>query len=1011
MLLIIRIGDGQEVRVLLEDINRPELILLAEPDEDSDDDNDGDFANVPSIETPSVIRPEESTPAETTENDPTVGHRLKWGELTGIKDITEAIENVYSNITTWKKNTFQVPRGKAGKDYISELSRLLKLFNTSSKWESAALNMLVIFCPLMLQKPSARSKGRDHSRYLSKRLQLWSQGKLDELVSEANEIQKRMKPGKKREENVQRDFTRLMLEGKVKQALKLVDSDNEITGVHTMNQKVRDTLMEKHPPAEPANPQALIPGQAPRVEEVIFEAIDGKTVQAAAKSVHGSGGPTRGDADNWKDVLCSKVFGKLSEELSEEVAVATRRLCVEDIPHQHIKLLLDNRLVPLMKENDGVRPIGIGEVLRRIMGRCVTKIVGNDVQLAGGTLQTCTGVEAGIEAAIHGISRVFKSDSCEAFILVDADNAFNRLNRKSALHNVERLCPPLHRFLNNTYKEPSRLHLGDGTYIWSEEGATQGDPLAMPKYSVSTRPIIDSLHENTTGTVQVWFADDANVGGKLEYLKPWWDHLKFIGPSYGYYVQSKKTIMVVKSQEIKEKAMELFANEGIEIRVGHRQLGAVIGSETFKVEYIRNKVEKWVKDVTDLAKIAKEEPQAAHSAFNVGLSQRWTFIQRTVQGIADLFHPLENAIREQLIPAICGRHVSDIERRLFALPYRYGGLGIRNPVETADTEYEASTKVTQPLADLIVQQEMDLSRLDRDKVKEIKLEVRAEKERKFKAEEAEIALDLDEKTQRLVKCAQEKGASSWLSALPLKRMGYSINKQEFRDAISLRYGWTISDMPSYCACGKKNSIDHVMICLKGGYVHMRHNALRDTEAKMLKQVCKDVKTEPQLIPTAIEWLKGSTAPNARPDISARGLWSPCERTFFDVRVTHRTAESHMNKSLDQLYLENEAEKKIKYGERVRNVEKASFTPLVFTTTGGMGPECTRMNKRLAELICNKTNEKYSHVVRHLRTRLRFALLRTSLIAIRGFRGRSNVEENELEMEEISFNLIPQAKVD
>ena len=117
--------------------------------------------------------------------------------------------------------------------------------------------------------------------------------------------------------------------------------------------------------------------------------------------MHGSGGPTRVDADNWKDVLCSKVFGKLSEELSEEVAIATRRLCVEDIPHQHIKLLLDNRLVPLMKENDGVRPIGIGEVLRRIMGRCVTKIVGNDVQLVGGTLKTCTGVEAGIEACLE----------------------------------------------------------------------------------------------------------------------------------------------------------------------------------------------------------------------------------------------------------------------------------------------------------------------------------------------------------------------------------------------------------------------------------------------------------------------------------------------------------------------------------------------------------------------------------------------------------------------------------
>ena len=65
-----------------------------------------------------------------------------------------------------------------------------------------------------------------------------------------------------------------------------------------------------------------------------------------------------------------------------------------------------------------------------------------------------------------------------------------------------------------------------------------------------------------------------------------------------------------------------------------------------------------------------------------------------------------------------------------------------------------------------------------------------------------------------------------------------------------------------------------MICLKGGYVHMRHNALRDTEAKILKQVCNDVKTEPQLIPTAIEWLKGSTAPNARPDLSAHCTMDP-----------------------------------------------------------------------------------------------------------------------------------------
>ena len=256
-----------------------------------------------------------------------------------------------------------------------------------------------------------------------------------------------------------------------------------------------------------------------------------------------------------------------------------------------------------------------------------------------------------------------------------------------------------------------------------------------------------------------------------------------------------------------------------------------------------------------------------------------------------------------------------------------------------------------------------------------------------------------------MKCAQEKRASSWLSALPLKRLGYAINKQEFRDAVCLRYGWKISDMPAHCACGARNSIDHLMICKRGGYVSMRHNALRDTEAKILSEVCSDVKIEPLLMPTDAEQVRGNGAPQARLDISARGVWSRYEKTFFDVRVSHPTAESHMRKSLANLYTENEAQKKRLYGDRVRNVERASFTPLIFTTTGGMSPECSRMNRRMAELIALKRNEVYSHVMCHLRTRLRFALLRATLVAIRGERGRRSAVEDD--MQDISFNLIPE----
>ena len=67
-----------------------------------------------------------------------------------------------------------------------------------------------------------------------------------------------------------------------------------------------------------------------------------------------------------------------------------------------------------------------------------------------------------------------------------------------------------------------------------------------------------------------------------------------------------------------------------------------------------------------------------------------------------------------------------------------------------------------------------------------------------------------------------------------------------------------------------------------------------------------------------------------------------------------------------------------------------------------------MNKQLAELIPQKSGEVYAHVMRHLRTQLRFASLRATLVAVRGYRGQKG-QSDELEIEDISFNLIPEMK--
>ena len=89
-----------------------------------------------------------------------------------------------------------------------------------------------------------------------------------------------------------------MLQGKVKQALKLVNEDNDVTGVHELDDSIRTILESKHPPPQPAMNDALVQNQENQVvEEVIFEDINASMIQKAAKDTFGSGRPTKVDSE------------------------------------------------------------------------------------------------------------------------------------------------------------------------------------------------------------------------------------------------------------------------------------------------------------------------------------------------------------------------------------------------------------------------------------------------------------------------------------------------------------------------------------------------------------------------------------------------------------------------------------------------------------------------------------------------------------------------------------------
>ena len=544
--------------------------------------------------------------------------------------------------------------------------------------------------------------------------------------------------------------------------------------------------------------------------------------------------------------------------------------------------------------------------MRRIIGKSIATALGSEIQQAAGPLQVCAGHLSGCEAAVHSMHRVSQSSFSEGVILVDACNAFNSLNRETALRNIQHLCPPIAKILINTYRENIKLFIGGDTLL-SQEGTTQGDPLAMAMYAIAITPLIRSLEDEETK--QVWFADDATAGGSLQGLRRWWDRLVNRGPAYGYHPNPAKTCLVVNEEKM-EMAKEVFQGTGISVtEEGKRHLGAAIGTQAFVQRYVIQRVSEWVNAIERLSAFAQTQPHAAYAAFTHGLMSKWNYIRRTVPNIGDLLKPLEEVIRRKFLTSFTGQNAfNDVTRELLALPIRLGGLGITNPSVESTAHYETSKSITAPLTALIVEQAHSLP--NTTNAEQLRIRKEAAKVRKRRQAQSAVELNdqLPDNMQRAMSLSTEKGSSNWLSTLPIAEHAFALHKSSFRDALCLRYGWHLLNMPLQCTCGKQFSVEHALSCPHGGFPSIRHNELHDITAELMTEVCHNVGTEPTLQPITDERLVHRTAnreDGARLDVVVDNFWgNDRQHAFFDIRVFNPHARSYQNTSLAQCYRKN-----------------------------------------------------------------------------------------------------------
>ena len=958
-------------------------------------------------------------------NRPTQDRPVETELSTAQNENASQAYKAYEEITKWRRNLFRLPKGNIGKQFVDEMTRLINKWNTTK--EEEALVLLMCMPNLLLQKTSAKGKAREHKENLRRRMELWQTGNVTDLVKEGKTIQQRLcKTNKVHEGNdadILKSFRNHMIQGNLNAAVRLLNKNN-CKGVLPMTLETIEQLHEKHPNGEPINTEMILEGPIEEVNPVIFHDINADLVKKVVLKMKGAAGPSCFDADDWRGILGSRIYGSSTDDLCNAIATMAIKLCTENcFENGGISPLVACRLIPLDKD-PGLRPIGIGEVLRRIIGKMVVLVLRPDIQEGAGELQMCVGQQGGCEAGVHAMYDLYQEEDTHGIIQVDANNAFNVINRKVFLHNIQIICPAISNFIKNCYTKPPRLFVLGGVEIASKEGTTQGAPSAMPTYALGIKPLLICLgqpnytlenRENIQNTPediarQAAFADDLASCGTIEQLKIWWDIIIKYGPYLGYYAKPSKSWLIVKIEYL-DYAKEVFAGTGIQITTeGNRHLGAVVGTESFKDQYVTEKVEEWIEELEALEAIAQIDPHIAYCAYVFAIQHRYNYVLRTIPNITEHLLKLDEAIDKHLVKQLFKNHeVTQLERTWISLPPRLGGLGISIISEIAPFCYQNSRLMTEGLVnDIKNQHKSDNFRSEEENGRPPRLVILEEKKKREEAKVEYVKGQLNPSKLKVYEAITEKGASSWLNTLPIKEHDFYLDKQTFWDTIRLRYGIELARLPSKCVCDTNFTVEHALNCKKGGFICTRHNDVRDFTAELLSEVCKDVSLEPLLTPLTGETFRYRTAntdEHARLDVSARDVWMRGSKAYFDIKVFNPLAQSYSKQTLAAAHKSNENSKKRLYGERVINVEHGSFTPLVFSCLGGMSVECSHFFNRMADKLSEKRDISISKGRTWVRTKLSFCLLRSTHMCIRGSRTRKQFSVDSLSETDIHRSLI------
>ena len=926
-------------------------------------------------------------------------------------------QNRWREVMALPPQRYDVPTGRVGRLFVAAAADELKGV-VQRKWNS---ERFIVFQAVLLQRSPDVKRARDIRRRVETRLRLWREGRFNMLVQDTVRTSRTMISSIRRgmsDETIAKTFTSMVLKGKIRAAVRFATLRGEggvlkATDVDSKTGKpVLEVLQSKHPPAVIPPVEELEDYEV--VPDMLELDITADTVTEVAAKLSGAGGPGGVDAIALQQWLLK--YGVQNHSLREAVAEFTRWMANDTPPWAAIRALMANRLMALDK-CPGVRPVGIGEIWRRLFAKCVLKVAGTEAKEACGSAQLCAGLEAGIEGAVHAVRAMWNgaADNEEwGFLLVDAANAFNAGNRTAILWTVRHRWPSGARFSFNCYRHWSQLMIRSddgyaGHWLTSQEGVTQGDPLSMILYGIGMLPLTIKLKTAVPDCMQPWYADDAGAGGNFEDIDDFFKLLQLWGPARGYFPEPTKSILVVKPQSV-ERATARFAHLGFQVTTGARYLGGYVGDTTDQAKYIDAKVTEWTDGICRLSTIARSSPQCSFIALQKSYQQEWMHLQRVVDGISSHFAPVEAALCTRFLPSLLGgttpTTIPPELRSLLSLPVKSSGIGIPLPTTSADDRHLASSTCTSVLTDSLIES-APLSMGDHHTaMREGRASARTSGKAMAETSLTTLCSSMTPLDARRTRRNEEAGA--WISIQPTYTNGLSLSKDEWRDGVRMRYGLQLQDLQKKCdGCGGRFSIEHALKCKQGGLVVGHHNEVRDECGALAVQAmsANRVRDEPKIVISHSENTSAPASANThgttpppnpitpthqdghffdRGDLLVRGLWEKNTACVLDIRVTDTDQPAYRGSTPEQVVAAQEKTKKKLYQARCFE-NRRHFVPYVCCVSGFLGKEAKAYNKRIAALLAEKWHSPYSVTCGYVNARMSVAILRATHLCIRGSR--------------------------